>query len=583
MNYLGGLLILISAAGGGSTNVSNTDTASVTDSNTVTIVYASSNTDTASVSDSNANTRVVVHTDTASAADSNATLRVAVHTDSASVSDSNVLSLTAVHTDTASVSDSNANARASVHTDTASVSDSNTAAVGSYSSNTDSASVSDSNAVTQVFRPAHTDTASVTDSNTAEVSGGTTSSNTDTASVSDSNATVLTAVHTDPASVSDSNALSLKAVHTDTASVSDSNTAAVGAFTSNTDTASVADSNAVTRVFASANTDTASAADSNAVTLTLRSSNTDTATVSDSNVTGVTGTTVSANVDTASVTDANTAYVAGAGKHIRTLEAGADTAKLYTAPGPVTVRSIATGSLEAYLDASIPESYPGTGNTWFNLASPGRFNGAITPGTPFVGEARGALSLDGSSQRVAIDLTGNDRIRTYDCTIIYAVRPTYAINGQRANVSYRTGAGGGQLYLGTHVSGSSIFSYYNSATPQPGIGGAVTSGVPFVAAYVVAPSSPGAADGEIRHYLGGKLVYTSPKSGGLLSSYVGGTMYLGYDSLGEWFQGPFYAWLHYSRVLSADEIMQTSQAIASRFWVRGDRIVTGNSRGTIRG
>lgn len=307
------LLLLAATTGGAGGQSDNVDTATVTDSHTVTITVA--NSDTAAVADTSSVRTLAPSTDTAAVSDSTATVVQVATLDTAAASDSSTVLALVATGDTASVADSSTLRVLAVHSDTASVTDSNTVTVGLLINNTDSASVSDAtttqvtaatpdtasvaDSTTSALTAVHSDTASVSDSNTVQLGG--LSNNTDSAAVTDATTVVLLAPSADTASVADSTTHALTSANTDTASVADSNTVVVGILSANTDSAAVADST-TTRV-TDASTDSASVADSSTVRVLVPVS--DTASVTDSNTVQLGA--LSANTDTASVADSGTA------------------------------------------------------------------------------------------------------------------------------------------------------------------------------------------------------------------------------------------------------------------------------------
>lgn len=61
--------------------------------------------------------------------------------------------------------------------------------------------------------------------------------------------------------------------------------------------------------------------------------------------------------------------------------------------------SIITNGLVLYLDAANPRSYPGSGNTWFDLSGNGN-NGTLTNGPTFNSANSGVISFDGVNDYV---------------------------------------------------------------------------------------------------------------------------------------------------------------------------------------
>ena len=226
-----------------------------------------------------------------------------------------------------------------------------------------------------------------------------------------------------------------------------------------------------------------------------------------------------------------------------------------------------TNGLVAWLDAGVFASYPGSGTIMNNLTGDTSISGVISNAPVFTSSGGGGLVLSASAaQKIQVSV-GTNKIRAADCTIFYAVNPSYNVPavGQNANISYR-GAGMGSLYMGTNPAyGGSIFTYYDSATPAGLYGpGTVLQNQVTVCCVVVSQSSPGT--GSISHYTNGVFAGSSAKTG-LISTSASAPLYLGYDNGGtnEYFTGTFHSWLHYNRVLSNDEIMQNFRCFQRRF------------------
>lgn len=61
----------------------------------------------------------------------------------------------------------------------------------------------------------------------------------------------------------------------------------------------------------------------------------------------------------------------------------------------------AINGLVSYLDAGIPDSYPGTGTSWFDLSGNGN-TGTLTNGPTFTSENRGSLVFDGNNDGIQL-------------------------------------------------------------------------------------------------------------------------------------------------------------------------------------
>jgi len=185
-----------------------------------------------------------------------------------------------------------------------------------------------------------------------------------------------------------------------------------------------------------------------------------------------------------------------------------------------------------------------TNGGWYD--SSGNGNNGTLNNTPTKGnDFGGSLVLNGSNQYVSITPTAST-IRTYDATVIFAVKlPVYS-GGQKCILSYRGGSGGA-LYIGK--SGGGIYCYYDQLNTPGYTVGSITDGRPVVVAVVMNASGT-----TLSTYINGSLAGSVTRTG-WVSTY-NTVLNLGYDAGGtaEYMTGSFYYYAHYNRVLSAQEI-----------------------------
>ena len=166
------------------------------------------------------------------------------------------------------------------------------------------------------------------------------------------------------------------------------------------------------------------------------------------------------------------------------------------------------------------------------------------------------FSFDGTDEKITITCKAST-VRLYNSTTEFVIKlPTYA-GGQRCIMSYRSGGGGG-LYIGKQSGG--IFSFYNElSSPAFTVGSIFDNDVAHVAVICDATNN------LILHYINGNLAGSANRTGWITnycSSFV-----LGFDPGGtnEYMVGSMYAFKHYNRVLSPEEIAQNFEATRSRF------------------
>jgi hypothetical protein len=207
-----------------------------------------------------------------------------------------------------------------------------------------------------------------------------------------------------------------------------------------------------------------------------------------------------------------------------------------------------------------PYVYGTRGNTvvagggWRDITYTGN-NGTLT-NTPLAGsDYGGSLILSGTNQYVSISPVSNT-IRTYDASIVFAVKlPAYS-GGQRCILSYRGGTGG-NLYIGK--SGGGIFCYYNELNNAGYTVGSITDGAPVIVTILL-----NAAGSTLSTYINGSLAGSATRTG-WVSAY-NTVVNLGYDAGGtnEYMTGSFYYYAHYNRVLSDSEIQTTYKVLKDR-------------------
>lgn len=169
----------------------------------------------------------------------------------------------------------------------------------------------------------------------------------------------------------------------------------------------------------------------------------------------------------------------------------------------------------------------------------------------------GSLSLNGTTNRVLITCAANT-IRSFDTTCHFVVRLPLYSGSQRCILSYR-GGGGGALYIGKGSGG--IFTFYDSLNVAGYTVGSIPDNTIAICTVVV-----NATGGSISVYTNGRLAGTATGRTGFSTAF-NNTMYLGFDNggTGEYMLGNFYNFMHYNRVLSAQEVLQNYNAQKSRF------------------
>jgi hypothetical protein len=217
---------------------------------------------------------------------------------------------------------------------------------------------------------------------------------------------------------------------------------------------------------------------------------------------------------------------------------------------------IIENGLVACLDGANFKSYTQTGTAWTDVSLTGN-NGILQNNPTFSSLNGGNFSLDGTDDRVLINCAAST-IRLFDSSIQFVIRLPLYSGGQRCILSYRSGSGGGNLYIGKGSGG--IFCYYNELNNPGYTVGSITDNT--IAHCVVTCD---ATNNTLSTYINGTLAGSATRTG-WVSGY-NTRFYLGWDEGGtnEYMLGNLYYFSHYNRVLTAAEVLQNFNALRGRF------------------
>lgn len=219
---------------------------------------------------------------------------------------------------------------------------------------------------------------------------------------------------------------------------------------------------------------------------------------------------------------------------------------------------IVTDGLVMCLDAANLKSYPQTGTSWTDSSFTGN-NGTIQNNPTFSTANGGNFSLDGIDDRVLISCAAST-IRLFNSSVQFVVKLPIYSGGQRCILSYRTGSGGGNLYIGKGSGG--IFCYYDELNNPGYTVGSITDNT--IAHCVVTCD---ATSNTLSTYINGNLAGSATRTG-WISGYHN-SFYLGWDAGGtnEYMLGNLYYFSHYNKVLNASEVVQNFNALRGRFGI----------------
>jgi hypothetical protein len=212
-------------------------------------------------------------------------------------------------------------------------------------------------------------------------------------------------------------------------------------------------------------------------------------------------------------------------------------------------KSIVTRGLSIHFDASAKDSYPETGNSWFDLVTSA--TGTLTNGPTYSSSNGGSILFDGTNDRVSTGLfpTG---VRSYMIWIKY--------NSATGTGGYQlTGTQQGDAYTYTgRLDNGNPYTYGGSG----GNGGA-TTGYTLNTATWYYQGFTLSANGDLAIYLNGSLIET--KTGNGLGSTPTSEFSIGCINTNHFVNGNIAVVHLYDRVLSTAEVLQNYNAQKSRF------------------
>jgi len=222
--------------------------------------------------------------------------------------------------------------------------------------------------------------------------------------------------------------------------------------------------------------------------------------------------------------------------------------------------SYITNGLVLYLDAGVPESYPGSGTSWFDYSGNGN-TGTLTNGPIFNSGNGGSIVFDGVNDRINLGFSSTLDI-TSSMTIEGFIYPT----------AYKVGGGGGGMLI------TKVASYYTELDSNGKI-----------RAYYYGLNSPGyhnsnatvplntwtyyavvrnVSTDSIIFYINGVLDRTISSITGNITVQQSFPVTLGsYNGSGYEYTGRIATGKIYNRALSAAEIQQNFNATRNRFGI----------------
>ena len=221
---------------------------------------------------------------------------------------------------------------------------------------------------------------------------------------------------------------------------------------------------------------------------------------------------------------------------------------------------IVTNGLVLCLDAANPNSYPGSGTTWYDISQGGN-NGILTNGPTFSTERGGCLVFDGTDDFVDFN---NQPLFNLDNITLEVVVSLSAIPVSVNYVARNRVNGYGISFPTSGSTSYSVTTYVDAATSYTYNSSPVTVGTPYVLSFTFGSST-------FSTYENGNQTYTVAAASGSL--YYGATPQTnifrlsrdGGSGTGKFLNGKIYTARVYNRALSAQEISQNYNALKNRF------------------
>ena len=227
--------------------------------------------------------------------------------------------------------------------------------------------------------------------------------------------------------------------------------------------------------------------------------------------------------------------------------------------------NIVTDGLVLHLDAANTKSYPGSGTTWLDKSGYGN-TGTLTNGPTYSSLNGGKIVLDGTNDYINVSnpqfLNPGANSFTIDCWLKQNdLGYNGVVEGRGTNLH-------GFLFILNYPS-SGVASFFLNTTTDAGqnVYSSTTSGFSSITAWINATVVVNRTSEIIKFYNNGiqEGSDVSITSGGTTDPGSGYRYEIGSDLGGPEMNGDITVVKHYSRVLSAQEVLQNYNATKSRF------------------
>ena len=220
---------------------------------------------------------------------------------------------------------------------------------------------------------------------------------------------------------------------------------------------------------------------------------------------------------------------------------------------------IVTDGLVLCLDAADKRSYPGSGNTWYDLSGNNN-HGTLVNNTYFDSSEKNSFSFDGVSDYINLGVRASLLLEQEE-TIIAWIRPTNIDGNRRARIGNRhsgflTVYGSRFAYEGMNNAGSWVNNAYTASNTVE-----INTWQQIAFTFK--------ADDKAILYKSGYQIGEKSVTGSQTNLYVGAYV-IGTETLGGWgtpayFEGNIGSVISYGRSLSASEIQQNYKMMKGRY------------------
>ena len=227
---------------------------------------------------------------------------------------------------------------------------------------------------------------------------------------------------------------------------------------------------------------------------------------------------------------------------------------------------IVTDGLVLMLDPIISKSYPGSGNTLYDLS--GRGNNGTINGASYLSDGRGSFNFDGINQNMTIT---NNSLYQFTNTQPFTLSAWVKWRGD-SNVSIISYASSGSrgfyltlIHSAVSRTNSFFFDYYDGSAFRGTLGNSDV--IPTNTwAHIAATSSTNSVN-DMHVYVNGSLVGRTIRGSGSPSSidYSSLPLNIGSRASSAYFNGQMSHICIYNKALSVDEINQNYNATKYRF------------------